>query len=1024
MSILGQLVISLKAETASFIEGMSGAGKTVRTVGKDIEGSLSGLGGAVTSALAPLGEIGGIIGQSLGSVGNLVGDVTAQFAKLGVSSQFLLGAGAAAGAALAATEIGIVGLAVKGALAAAELGELSQKTGVSTQMLGGLSIIAKETGTPLESVAKALGLLNSNAVKAAVGSAGAQTAFSRLGISVRDASGNIKDSSTLFLESVGKLQNIPQPEQGYFVRAIFGRGGMALIPIINQGIDTVREKMELANKVGIGDEQTVAASLKFKETLGDISGEFDGMTQRLAKDLLPALLAITHQISEAFQTGQAQAFIDFLADIVKWTLAVGRALVGLGQEVKNVFSIANPFGGGRQDAAEEAGRRAGEALRQGDFKGAISNVKSGLGQIFGAYKQFGSDSVRVVGDTEKSIKDILSSKLPPLKLPKPGGGEADLSAGKGDTTLDRIKQRIAALQQESADWAKVASAGSQAEQLIAEAVKKGNEEFGKLKAEAAKDKTGAALPFVLKNEDVIKAAGLESVFGAAVKAVVTDLDKQKIKFDEQGKAAAQLGAAFQQGGSAIADAALSQKFIEQISKIEVFSQAHEILSQTLGKEAPIVQQLAGWIGQLTSSLNAAKDSAKNEALEALSTSLKLQAADFQALTPKVQALNAAYLQGTDAVRKATIALELQRFIQSELDKGTVVTQQLIEQKRKLLTDADQQAYNGALLQEAARFSLSAQYDNEIVKLERLREVLKENGQNTLLIDAQLQDAQDKLIQQWDQAAFKVGSFGDKFKGVMGELVIQGHQAGEEISRAFLSAIDSMESNLAKLLTGQKTNFKAVFQNLAEQVTKAKIQEGVGVIASHFGIKLPGGKPDGTANNPLHVILTKSTLTGSAAGAGGLEGAIAKHTGVLGKLFGSVTGTAGPGNAPDGTQSNPFYVAFASTAMDAISGSSLSGGSGLGGGIGSILSAFGGGLADGGDMTPGRWYMTGEHGPEPILAGRSGGRVFPTESLYGGRPVHNVTQNFNYGSASDRDLFNHTDRQIAARHMTNVKSAYR
>jgi HAMP domain-containing protein len=52
--------------------------------------------------------------------------------------------------------------------------------------------------------------------------------------------------------------------------------------------------------------------------------------------------------------------------------------------------------------------------------------------------------------------------------------------------------------------------------------------------------------------------------------------------------------------------------------------------------------------------------------------------------------------------------------------------------------------------------------------------------------------------------------------------------------------------------------------------------------------------------------------------------------------------------------------------------SLFGGTGGGGGyLGTILGAFGGGKAAGGPLQSGKWYVAGEHGPEPIWGGGAG-----------------------------------------------------
>src|SRR5207249_764076 len=172
-------------------------------------------------------------------------------------------------------------------------------------------------------VTKALVFLNSNMVKAAIAPEGAKTAFSRLGIEVKDASGKMRDTSAVFLDVVGKIASLPQPEQGYFVKQIFGRGGAAILPLLNEGIDSLRKKIEEAKAIGLGDPDTIAAAQKYKETVVEIQAEFDGLTLRLTKDLLPSLQAIAERIDEAFKTGQAQELIDKVAELTKGVLTFG-----------------------------------------------------------------------------------------------------------------------------------------------------------------------------------------------------------------------------------------------------------------------------------------------------------------------------------------------------------------------------------------------------------------------------------------------------------------------------------------------------------------------------------------------------------------------------------------------------------------------------------------------------------------------------------------------------------------------------
>ena len=65
MPSLFSLFVDLKANTADFVSGMSTASYAAKKAGRDIEESFSSLGNIASVALAPFGELGAVIGESL-----------------------------------------------------------------------------------------------------------------------------------------------------------------------------------------------------------------------------------------------------------------------------------------------------------------------------------------------------------------------------------------------------------------------------------------------------------------------------------------------------------------------------------------------------------------------------------------------------------------------------------------------------------------------------------------------------------------------------------------------------------------------------------------------------------------------------------------------------------------------------------------------------------------------------------------------------------------------------------------------
>lgn len=1050
MSILGSLIVSLEARTASFIDGLNAAAKTSRTVGREIENSFSEVGDLAGRALAPFGEFGAAIAEIFARVGESAGEAIQTFGKMGGALGGISAAAAGATAALSAVSLGAIALAAHTAESIAKIGELSQSSGISVEALSGLGFAGKQVGLSIESVAGALEKMDKSVLKAATSPVGATTAFSRLQISLRDSSGQIKPTEELFADLAGRFASMPDGiTKTALAMQVFGKGGAEMIPLLNKGKEGIDEMISTAGALGIVlDEQTVKGAEQFKESLATIEEAGQGLAIHLTKDLLPALQTVTDFLVAGLKDKNSG-----LNELVDGVATATKVFLTLGEVVYKVFQQIGVFVGNTIAALVEFGSAAYNAIARAthfDWSGVVSAWQEGNRRISAVDAQGAADSKKLWGEAAGFIKGVWSQPQPQSGITRRTGTTVDTSA-KADPALEAIRARIAALQQEQAGWLRISSAGTQAEQLIAEAVKKGNDEFGKLKESAAKDKNdpASALALVLKNEGLIKAAEASGVYGGAIRSLIGDLDKEGQKLSEQDKSVQALGAAYLQGGAAIARAAIDKQFSAEAAKIQVLKDAYGLLAREPEKNAAAMKQFSDAIAVASKALEDNKAKASAIASDQLTSDLNRDSQAFQDSAQYVDNLSNAYLRGSDAVRAARIELELFRFKQDQLSKGVVVTPAQEQQKRTTLTNQDDQAYQATVKQMAAQYDLNALYDAEIVKLQRVRQVLQDAGESTLLIDARLFAAQNSLIHQWDDAAFAVGSFGQKFHGVLNELVVQGQEAAAAIPKAFVTAIDSVETQLAKLLTGQKTNFKQVATGLAETIAKSEIQQTVGKIAGKLGIDTSAfeGKPDGSANHPLYVVLvggntprlpgglnTPGTSVGgpggaSSGGIGGLFNSIIKHFGFGG---GASTGGGGGGRAGGalggiftdfaGGLANKFISSeiaslaasqAASSAATTLGGAgSLPGGGvgfGIGSDIGDVLPNFGGFAATGADVSPGKLYRVNERNEEYFMPHVSG-RVSPAPRA-SGKSGHTINQTINLNYPEKPDLFKKSNEQM-------------
>lgn len=214
---------------------------------------------------------------------------TSDFAK---SAKVL---GAAIGASIAAAGTGIA-IAVKSAINEADkLGKMAQAFGIPVEQLSALKHAADLSDVSLEQLGTGVGRLSRNMAEAAKGTGQAVSAFKALGISVTDANtGALRPTTEVMADIADRFVKM---EDGAGKTAlaiqIFGRAGAQLIPLLNQGGAALRDMAKEAVELGIViDTRTAKAAEEFNDTLTRIGKVWDGITIRIAAEMLPTLQAI------------------------------------------------------------------------------------------------------------------------------------------------------------------------------------------------------------------------------------------------------------------------------------------------------------------------------------------------------------------------------------------------------------------------------------------------------------------------------------------------------------------------------------------------------------------------------------------------------------------------------------------------------------------------------------------------------------------------------------------------------------
>jgi hypothetical protein len=213
----------------------------------------------------------------------------------------LKGAVAGFGAAIAGSAIvgGLTAVIKKSIDAGDELFNLQAKTGIAANALIGIGNAAKLADVDIATVGKGLTKLSVNLVKAAEGNDGLAQKFKALGVSIKDANGQVVPADKALKQIADRFADMPDGAQKAAAAvALFGKSGADLIPLLNEGAASMEK---FTYKVG---EDFAARSDLFNDTITELGIKTQGFGLELTDALLPALQSILEVFGDLFDTKQ------------------------------------------------------------------------------------------------------------------------------------------------------------------------------------------------------------------------------------------------------------------------------------------------------------------------------------------------------------------------------------------------------------------------------------------------------------------------------------------------------------------------------------------------------------------------------------------------------------------------------------------------------------------------------------------------------------------------------------------------
>ena len=274
-----------------------------------------------------------------------------------------------------------------------EVAKMARRTGFSAESLSELRFAAEQSGASLQMMEKAVKRQSKAIVDATDGMTTYVRAFDRIGLSA-DELIKLKPEEAFF-----RIANAIAELESDTVRAatasdIFGRAGMNLIPMFDEGAAAITRYRQQAHELGIVfDELSAKQAEELTDALNTLKRATDGLSIEFAKTFGPAIKTVALSFADLFRAIREGDFsIEASRKFMETFEIGGKAINDMVPDVRrlsNETRILTTEQEQYSDAILESRRRMQELLGvQTKFKaggGGAFGLWGGVGRVYEAY---------------------------------------------------------------------------------------------------------------------------------------------------------------------------------------------------------------------------------------------------------------------------------------------------------------------------------------------------------------------------------------------------------------------------------------------------------------------------------------------------------------------------------------------------------------------------------------------------------------------------------------------------------------
>ncbi|MEP2103096.1 MAG: phage tail tape measure C-terminal domain-containing protein [Parasphingorhabdus sp.] len=365
---------------------------------------------------------------------------------------------------------------------AASLNDQAAALGVTTTALQEYRFAASETGVEQRDLEAGLAVLNRNLGEAAAGSEKQIEKFDNLGLSIRDANGEVRNAADLLPDIARALEGVENPaERAARLISIFGKNGQKLDSLLSGGASRVNELRDAAHDLGIVlSEDQIQNADEVADKLDKVKLVLQAKIAGVVADNTEEILALANALGNLAERS--------IQALDKW-LEFRRAFDGQNQ----LIARAEQYLDNRQDLSPDTRERAKILAREKILDRTSSGSTEYLGGLITVRNP---DPSRVPGIRRSGSSQPRSETRLSLPTPVASSPNFSLATPEGRSSVRRFRKSVDALNKPAEEAAqKLAEWNVELDRLSADLALANAQVTGSLaeRAEAEKQRIDADL---------------------------------------------------------------------------------------------------------------------------------------------------------------------------------------------------------------------------------------------------------------------------------------------------------------------------------------------------------------------------------------------------------------------------------------------------------------------------------------------------------------------------------------------------